>query len=209
MAKGSTGYDPGKLGKTLGGQLQGYATGPTPPPSVGTTQGIAGLLSAANNPQYDAAIKGAIGTLGDTAAGNNLGVEAPGYRAVRDNLRSTITGDVNASMGANGRYGSNVHTGTLTDSLASSLGALDMAQYNSGLDRQVQAASVLPGLQTASTQPALTSLTAGQAQDNTNNAGLDRLLKILGAFNGSQGSAGMTQETPLWQSALGLAGMFL
>ena len=209
MAKGSTGYDPGKLGGTLGKQLQSYATAPTPAPSSGTTQGIAGLLSAASNPAYDAGVRGAISSYADTAAGKNIGVEAPGYQAVRDKLRSDVSGDVNASMGANGRYGSSVHTGTLADSLTSSLGALDMAQYNSGLDRQAQAAAMLPGLQTASTQPALTSLTAGQVQDDTNNAGLNRLLKLLGAFNGSQGSAGMTQETPWWQSAAGLAGLLL
>ena len=209
MAKGSTGYDPGKLGNTLGQKLMGYANAPDPATPSGTSQGIMGLLSAANNPAYSAGVGGAISSLADTAAGKNIGVEAPGYRAVRDNLRSTITGDVNASMGASGRYGSNLHTQALTDALTPALGGLDMAQYNSGLDRQVQAASLLPGLQTASTQPALTALTAGQVQGDTNNAGLDRMLKILGAFNGSQGSAGMAQETPWWQSAAAIAGMLL
>ena len=209
MSGGSKGYDPAKLGNNLGQKLTSFANSPAPAPSVGTTSGISSLLTASSNPTYDNGIAGAISSYADTAAGKNIGVNAPGYTAVRDKLRSDVSGDVNASIGASGRYGSNVHTDTLTKALTDNLGALDMAQYNAGLDRQAQAAAILPTLQTAATQPGLTQLAAGSAQDNVNNADLNRLLTILGAFNGSQSSAGMRQETPVWQSALGLAGLLL
>lgn len=203
MSGGSKGYDPAKTGKTFGDKLTSYLNGQAPGPSAGTTAGISSLLSSANPTGYGQGVGGAISSFADTAAGKNIGVEAPGYRAVRDNLRSDIMGDVNASVGGSGRYGSNIHTDTLTDSLTSNLGALDMAQYNAGQDRQVQAAQLLPQLQTAATQPGLTQLMAGQIQDANADPNYDRFRELLGDFTGSQGNAGMKPETPWWQTALG------
>lgn len=198
------GDDPAtQRGKQLGNQLSKWINTKAPAPSAGTQQGIASLLAGANPAGYSQGIGGAITSFADTAAGKNIGVEAPGYRAVRDNLRSDIMGDVNASIGGSGRYGSNVHTDTLTDSLASNLGALDMAQYNAGQDRQVQAAQLLPQLQTAATQPGLTQLLAGGVQDTANNADFNRFLQLLQANNASSETAGMKDETPWWQTALG------
>lgn len=203
------GGDPAtQRGEKLGKQLSKWINTPAPAPSAGTTSGIASLLSGANPAGYSGAVNGAISSFGDIASGKNIGVEAPGYRAVRDNLRSDIMGDVNASVGGSGRYGSNIHTDTLTDSLASNLGALDMAQYNNGQDRQVQAAQLLPQLQGAAAQPGMTQLMAGQAQDNINNADFNRFLQLLNANNSTTQTPGMEQEAPWWQSLLG-AGLSL
>jgi hypothetical protein len=192
-----------KRGKQLGNQLSSFINTKAPAPSAGTTSGIASLLSGANPAGYSGAINNAISSFGDTASGKNIGVEAPGYQAVRNNLRSDIMGDVNASVGASGRYGSNIHTDTLTDSLATNLGALDMGQYNAGQDRQVQAAQLLPQLQGAAAQPGMTQLLAGGVQDTANNADLDRFVKLLQANNASGQTPGMADETPWWQTALG------
>lgn len=198
------GGDPAtQRGENLGKQLSQWINTKAPAPSAGTTSGIASLLSGANPAGYSGAVNGAISSFGDIASGKNIGVEAPGYRAVRDNLRSDIMGDVNASIGGSGRYGSNVHTDTLTDSLASNLGALDMAQYNNGQDRQVQAAQLLPQLQGAAAQPGMTQLLAGQAQDSVNNADFNRFLQLLQANNSTTATPGMEQEAPWWQSLLG------
>lgn len=203
------GGDPAtQRGENLGKQLSKWINTKAPAPSAGTTSGIASLLSGANPAGYSGAVNGAISSFGDIASGKNIGVEAPGYRAVRDNLRSDIMGDVNASVGGSGRYGSNIHTDTLTDSLASNLGALDMAQYNNGQDRQVQAAQLLPQLQGAAAQPGMTQLMAGQAQDNINNADFNRFLQLLNANNSTTQTPGMEQEAPWWQSLLG-AGLSL
>ena len=200
------GDDPAtKRGKQLGNQLSNWINTKAPAPSAGTQQGIASLLAGANPAGYSQGIGGAISSFADTAAGKNIGVEAPGYRAVRDNLRSDIMGDVNASIGGSGRYGSNIHTDTLTDSLASNLGALDMAQYNAGQDRQVQAAGMLPGLQQAAQQPGLTQLLAGGAQDSANNADFNRFLQLLQANNSTAETPGMEQEAPWWQTLAGTA----
>lgn len=203
------GGDPAtQRGENLGKQLSKWINTKAPAPSAGTTSGIASLLSGADPAGYSGAVNGAISSFGDIASGKNIGVEAPGYRAVRDNLRSDIMGDVNASVGGSGRYGSNIHTDTLTDSLASNLGALDMAQYNNGQDRQVQAAQLLPQLQGAAAQPGMTQLMAGQAQDNINNADFNRFLQLLNANNSTTQTPGMEQEAPWWQSLLG-AGLSL
>jgi len=204
------GGDPAtKRGEQLGGQLNKWINTKAPAPSAGTTAGIASLLSGANPAGYSAGINGAIGSFADTASGKNIGVEAPGYQAVRNNLRSDIMGDVNASVGASGRYGSNIHTDTLTDSLATNLGALDMGQYNAGQDRQVQAAQLLPHLQGAAAQPGMTQLLAGGAQDNVNNADFNRFLQLLQANNASSETPGLKAETPWWQSAASLVGSFI
>lgn len=203
------GGDPAtQRGENLGKQLSKWINTKAPAPSAGTTSGIASLLSGADPAGYSGAVNGAISSFGDIASGKNIGVEAPGYRAVRDNLRSDIMGDVNASVGGSGRYGSNIHTDTLTNSLASNLGALDMAQYNNGQDRQVQAAQLLPQLQGAAAQPGMTQLMAGQAQDNINNADFNRFLQLLNANNSTTQTPGMEQEAPWWQSLLG-AGLSL
>lgn len=204
------GSDPAtQRGKKLNQQFNNWINTPAPAPSVGTTSGIASLLQGANPAGYSDAVNGAISSFGDIASGKNIGVEAPGYRAVRDNLRSDIMGDVNASIGGSGRYGSNIHTDTLTDSLASNLGALDMQQYNAGQDRQVQAAGLLPQLQQAATLPGLTQLMAGGAQDSINNADFNRFLQLLQANNASSETPGMKNETPWWQSAVSLIGSFI
>lgn len=204
------GGDPAtKRGKQLGNQLSSFMNTPAPAPSAGTTSGIASLLSGADPAGYSGSINSAISSFGDTASGKNIGVEAPGYQAVRNNLRSDIMGDVNASVGASGRYGSNIHTDTLTDSLTANLGALDMGQYNAGQDRQVQAAKLLPQLQGAAAQPGMTQLLAGGAQDNVNNADFNRFLQLLQANNASSETPGLKAETPWWQSAASLVGSFL
>jgi len=204
------GGDPAtQRGEQLGKQLSKWINTKAPAPSAGTTSGIASLLSGANPAGYSGYINNAIGSFGDIASGKNIGVDAPGYQAVRDNLRSNIMGDVNASIGGSGRYGSNVHTDTLTNSLASNLGALDMAQYNNGQDRQVQAAQLLPQLQTAATQPGLTQLMAGEAQGNVDNADFNRFLQLLQANNSTGDTPGLKAETPWWQSAASLVGSFL
>ena len=203
MSGGSKGYNPQQTGQGLGKKLDHYINTPAPAPSVGTTSGISSLLGAANNPEYASGIQGAIKSFADTAAGKNIGVNAPGYQAVRDGIRSDVMGDVNTSVGAYGRAGSNVHTSELTRDLTQQLGALDMGQYNSGLDRQTTAAGMLPALQTASTQPGLTQLTAGQVADENADPNYGRFKELLAAFNGSQGSPGLTPETPWWQTALG------
>lgn len=198
------GSDPAtQRGKELNSQFSKWIDTPAPAPSAGTQQGIASLLSGAKPAGYMEGVNGAITSFADTAAGKNIGVEAPGYRAVRDNLRSDIMGDVNASVGGSGRYGSNIHTDQLVDSLTSNIGALDMAQFNAGQDRQVQAAQLLPQLQTAATQPGLTQLMAGEAQDTANNADFERFLQLLQANNASADTAGMKDEQPWWQTALG------
>tara|TARA_R110000822_G_scaffold27790_2_gene82667 strand:+ start:8943 stop:9566 length:624 start_codon:yes stop_codon:yes gene_type:complete len=200
------GSDPAtQRGEQLNNQFNGYINTPAPAPSAGTTSGISSLLSGADPAGYSQGVGGAISSFADTASGKNIGVNAPGYQAVRNNLESNIMGDVNASMGAYGRQGSNVHTDQLTSSLASQLGGLDMAQYNAGQDRQVQAAQMLPGLQQAATQPGMTQLAAGGAQDSVNNADFDRFLQLLQANTSVSETPGMEQEAPWWQTLAGTA----
>lgn len=229
MAKGdsNSGYDPEKLGQKFGNRLE---TELGKPAAVfdkplyaglgGTTQGaINAGIAGAPNAAYSSGIQGALDTLGRTAAGEGIGVEAPGYQAVRDRLQNDVMTGVNSTFTNSGRFGSGSHVGAAVDGLTSNLGALDMAQFNAGLDRQVQAAGMLPGLYDALQAPNDRTLALGAMQDADSQASLlaqndlfrrqndtsrQNLIELLGAFTGSQGNAGMQEQPQWWQQALGL-----
>lgn len=218
--------------KLLGGINSAYDKGP----SVfneslyaglgGTTnQGLQSLIGSAGNPAYSQGVQGAIQSFGDTAAGKNIGVQAPGYQAVRDNLSSDIMGQVGSSFASQGRFGGGSYVDKATDSLTSGLGALDMDQYNNGLDRQVQAAGMLPGLYDALQKPASTLLSAGAIQDadkqaalqgrydlsqRNGNAQTDLLAKLSSILAGNAQTSGSTETkttpaAPWWQLPAQLA----
>lgn len=189
-----------------------------------TKQGISSLIGSANNPAYSQGVQGAIQSFGDTAAGKNIGVNAPGYQAVRNKLSNDVLTTTNGAFNNSGLFGSDNNQGAAASGLADSLGALDMGQYNAGLDRQVQAAGMLPGLFQASQQPASTLLSAGALQDadtqaakqgnfdyytRANSAQTDLLAKLSSILAGNAQASGSTTttstpSTPWWQSMIGL-----
>lgn len=89
--------------------------------------------NAAGNPQYTTAINDAMGyagdlaggsgpslteqTLGDVAAGKYLDNTDPNFMAMLDRITNGTRADINASLGADGAYGSNIHVGALADEL--------------------------------------------------------------------------------------------
>lgn len=189
-----------------------------------TNQGLQQLIGSANNPAYSQGVQGAIQSFGDTAAGKNIGVNAPGYQTVRNKLSNDVLTSTNNSFNNSGLFGSDNNQGAAASGLADSLGALDMGQYNAGLDRQVQAAGMLPGLYQASQQPASTLLSAGAIQDadkqaalqgrfdlsqRQGNAQTDLLAKLSSILAGNAQASGSTTtsttpSTPWWQSAIGI-----
>lgn len=189
-----------------------------------TNRGVQSLIASANNPAYSNGVQGAISSFGDTAAGRNIGVQAPGYQQVRSDLSNNIRTTNNSDFNNSGLFGSDNNQESTARGLTSGLGALDMQQYNNGLDRQVQAAGLLPGLYQASQQPASTLLTAGAIQDadaqarqqgrydlstRQGNAQTDLLGRLSSIFNGTSGAGGSqttssTPSTPWWQSLIGL-----
>jgi hypothetical protein len=223
---GSNNYDPAKLGNTLGNKLSSYVNTSAPvfnkelyTGQGATTQGaLGGILGNANPGGYSGHVTDAIGSFGDMAAGRNIGAEAPGYKAVRDRLSSDVMDSVNSQFTASGRFGGGSHRGELAEQMAGTLGAFDLGEYHRGQDLQFGAASMLPQLYSASQMPGQTQLAVGQLQDadtlakrqseadlfdRTKNADYNRFKELLSAFTGSQQNAGMAQETPWWQTALG------
>lgn len=189
-----------------------------------TKNGLQALIGSANNPAYSAGVNGAISSFGDIASGKNIGVEAPGYKAVRDKLSNDVLTSTNGAFNNSGLFGSDNNQGAAASGLADSLGALDLGEYHNGQDRQVQAAGLLPGLYSASQQPASTLLSAGAIQDadkqaalqgrydlstRQGNAQTDLLAKLSSILNGTAQTGGSTTTTqtptkPWWESALGI-----
>lgn len=224
---GSSNYDPAQLGKTLGNKLEGYANSPAPvfnksmyPGLSSTTQGgLGALLSGADPDGYSGFVGGAMQDFGDVAAGNRFGMDDPGYQQLRAKAGEDTLKDVNSLFTQSGRFGSGSHVGTATESLGNVYAGMDYQNYQNDIARQTQAAGMLPGLYQAAQAPAMTQLQGGaitdadalatrQAEgdqfDRTQNADYNRLLEMLGAFSGSQQNAGMREQTPWWQSLLGI-----
>lgn len=197
---GSGGYDPKKLGQSFGNKLTEELN---KPPQVFNKPLYAGVGS-----ETQGGIKrlGQLGRSADFAGG----MQAPGYKAVRNNLRDTVATDVGSMFNASGRFGGGSHVNNLTDQLTDSLGAFDYQNYNNQLDRQRQGVEMQLGagqMLDADKQAAL--LADNDLFRRTHDTERQNLLELLGGFTGSQGAAGMTEEQPWWMKAIGLAGQFV
>ena len=197
---------------TLAGGVSGaYSPGKSlyQSPSAATTGGWQASLNAANNPTYSGGLAGAMTSYGNRAAGNELGMNDPGYKAIRDQLQSDITSTANSSFNNSGLFGSDSNQRGLAQGLASGLGGLDYQQYNDSLSRQAEAANILPTLFQGAQLPAGIQQSIGAAQDMDAAAKAagptDYLAKLTGIMSGNAASAGTTtnSQTPLWKLILG------
>lgn len=194
-----------------GGVTAAYSPGKSlyQDPSANTTQGWQASLNAANNPAYAGGLAGAIQSYSNRAAGNELGMNDPGYAAIRNRLESDVTANVNNSFNNSGLFGSDSNRRGLTEGLTSSLGALDYNQYNDSLSRQAEAANILPSIFQGAQLPAGIQQSIGAAQDANNAAKAagptDYLAKLTGIAGGNAAAAGTTtnSQTPLWKLLLG------
>ncbi len=185
------------------------------------------MLAGANPNGYAGYVGDAIGDFGNTAAGGKFGMNDPGYAVLRNKLQNDVLGATNSSFNNSGLFGSDSNQKAAASGLTEALGGLDYANYQNDIARQERAAGMMPGLYSASQQPAQTKLGVGQIQDadaqaalmaeadlfdRTKNADYNRFRQLLGDFTGSQQNAGMQEETPWWQSllsgAIGIGGMF-
>lgn len=196
-----------------------------------TKQSWQTALNAANNPAYASGINGAIDSYGRTASGANLGQNDPGYATLRSKLQNDVLTGTNSSFNNSGLFGSDNNQYAANKGLGDALGALDYQQYSNSLDRQTQAAQMLPQLFAAGQQPAAVSGSVGAAKDadtqaallgqndlfrRTNDAPLDLLSRLTSTAAGNAATSGTsttssntTPATPWWQGALGLAGSLL
>ena len=180
-------------------------------PSANTTQGWQASLAAANNPAFSQGLAGAMTSFGNRAAGNELGMEDPGYATLRAKLENDVMRSTNTAFNESGLFGSDSNQKAAASGLADSLGALDYQQYSNSLDRQSSAAAMLPQLFSAGQLPASIQQSIGAAQDADAAAKAagptDYLAKLSSIMAGQAGAAGTSTSqpsTPLWQSLLSL-----
>lgn len=197
----------------IAGQLGGLAKpGATSyvAPSANTTQGWQASLNAANNPAYSQGLAGAMTSFGNRAAGNELGMQDPGYATMRAKLENDVMRSTNTAFNSSGLFGSDSNQKAAASGLADSLGALDYKQYGDSLDRQTSAAAMMPQLFQGSQLPASIQQAVGSAQDQNNQAQrmgeLDWNSRLAAALAGTSQAAGSTttQSKPLWQTLLGI-----
>ena len=180
-------------------------------PSANTTQGWQASLNAANNPAFSQGLAGAMSSFGNRAAGNELGMQDPGYATLRAKLENDVMRSTNTAFNQSGLFGSDSNQKAAASGLADSLGALDYQQYGNSLDRQSSAAAMLPQLFSAGQLPASIQQSVGAAQDAdaaAKAAGptdyLGKLTSIMAGQSGAAGSTTSQPSTPLWQTLLGL-----
>jgi hypothetical protein len=192
-------------------------------------------LAAAGNPDYASGVSGAIKSFGNTAAGNDFGMNDPGYARLRQNAIDDALKNVGAGFTASGRFGGGSYTDQATKSAFDAASGLDYANYQNDITRQQQAAALLPSLYGAAQQPSATMGAVGAAQDANSQGALlgendrfqrkngnlwDTLGRASSILAGTAGASGntttnstTTPTTPWWQSLGGLgisaAGAFL
>jgi len=182
-------------------------------PSATTTGGWQASLNAANNPAFNSGVSGAINSYGNRAAGNELGMNDPGYAALRARIANDTMSAVNKNFNNSGMFGSFSNQRNAAEGLANALAGMDYKQYGDSLDRQTQAATLLPQLFSAAQLPASIQQSVGASMDANNaaqqNGQLNYLQNVTGLISGAAGAGGTTTTTstptaPLWQTLLGL-----
>lgn len=205
------------------------------PAGATTTGAWNASLGAAGNPDYANGVSGAIKSFGNTAAGNDFGMNDPGYASLRQNAIDDAIKNVGAGFVTSGRLGGMSYIDDATKSAFNAASGLDYTNHQNDIARQQQAASILPSLYGAAQQPAATQGAVGAAQDanasgilqgandllqRQNGAPWDTLARASSILNGTAGASGNTTTntstqptTPWWQSmiggGIGLAGAFL
>jgi hypothetical protein len=224
--------------KLLGGINDAYDAGLKVNPvslygGVGDTtkQSWQQALNASANPDYANGVNGAISSFADTAAGKNIGVDAPGYQTIRNKLQNDVLTATNGAFNNSGLFGSDNNQTAAASGLTDSLGALDLQQYNNGIAQQQAAVPILQQLYAASQQPAATAGAVGAAKDadtqatllgnndlfrRTNDSQTDLLAKLSSILNGTAATSGntttQTNTSPApnpWYAALGLGASLL
>ena len=182
-------------------------------PGANTTQGWAGSLAAAQNPAFMQGLNGAMSSYANRAAGNELGMNDPGYASLRAKLGNDVMKQVNSSFNNSGLFGADSNMNSAASGLTDSLGALDYKQYGDSLARQTEAATMLPQLFSGMQLPSSIQQSIGASQDASKAAELagptDYLARLSSILSGTAGASGSTtttsQPTPaLWQQILSL-----
>lgn len=196
-------------------------------PAGATTQDAWGrALSAANNQDYARGVNGAIADQADVASGKYLDNTDPNFQAMVDRAANGTAADINASIGADGRYGSNVHVDRLAEDIGNLRQEAGVQNRNLELTRQGNAIAALPGLFSASAAPSAAVGAVGSASDANQqgilsgkadlatrqaNGWTDLIAKLTSAAAGNAAGSGTTTTssatspaTPWWQSILGL-----
>lgn len=189
-----------------------------------TKNSWASALGAAGNQNYSNGVNGAISSFADTAAGKNFGTNDPGYATLRAKAGNDALTSVNSSFNNSGMFGSDGNQRMAGEGVTNALAGMDYTNYQNDIQRQQQAAGMLPALYQAGQMPGATQGAVGAAQDansqaallgqndlfrRTNDAQLNHLAQTTSILGGQAGAAGNTTTTtsptpPWWQSALGL-----
>lgn len=225
------------VNKILGGVNSAFDTGAPPvfnsslysPAGATTQQGWNSALSAAANPDYAASTAGTIKSLGSAAAGNDYGMNDPGYATLRNNAANDALTSVNSVFNNSGRFGGGSNAKAAGEGVANAIAGLDYANFNNDRTFQLAAANALPQAYQSSLLPSQTQGAVGSAQD-ANQQGIlqgnydlqqrqannqtDWLAKLSSILQSPAGAAGTTTTntspaTPWWMSLGSIAAQAL
>lgn len=205
------------------------------PNGATTQQGQGMALSAASNPDFASGIGGAIKSLGNAAAGNDMGQGDAAYATLRAKAGNDALTSVNSVFNNSGRFGGGTNAKAAGEGVTNALAGLDVNQLQNDRNWQAQAAGLLPGLFSASQLPSGIYGAVGNAQDadanaqrqaandlyqRVNGAPWDTLGRASSVLNGTTANTPQTTQqinttpsTPWYQTAiaggLGLGSLLL
>lgn len=190
-----------------------------------TQAGWDSTLAAARNPTYSNAVNNTMNDFGAIASGQRFGMNDPGYAQLRQKAASDALTSVGKSFGASGRFGGGSYLQSAGEGVGNAIAGMDYANYQNDIQRQQQAAGMLPGLFQAGLAPGAAIGAVGSAQDadaqarlmaendqfrRQNDGAWDATARASSILAGTAPVGGMnttntqtTPATPWWQQVLG------
>jgi hypothetical protein len=177
----------------------------------GTTNNALGsMLAGSQDPRYSQAFGATFDDMADTAAGGKMGMNDPGYAALRSNLINDVTTNDLSAFNNSGMFGSDSNRKSLSQGLGTALGGLDYANYQNDIAERERAQAGLAGAYGNTMLPGKTALGIGQMQDTDRQAALqaeyeqktraaqgptDYLAKLSSLLAGNAAAGGMSSTS--------------
>lgn len=109
-----------------------------------------------------------MGYLNDVIGGKYLAADNPYLSQLTDSIKSQVMPGINSQFSASGMSGSTLHQGSLARGMSDALAQPLFAQYNNERNQQMQAAGMLPGIDTAAQQARVAAGQTAEGYDQRN-----------------------------------------
>ena len=148
-----------------------YLADPTAAQAYGGPRvaGMSGMTAAGLGGMFgQQGASNSMGYLNDVIGGKYLAADNPYLSQLTDSIKSQVMPGINSQFSASGMSGSTLHQGSLARGMSDALAQPLFAQYNNERNQQMQAAGMLPGIDTAAQQARVAAGQTAEGYDQRN-----------------------------------------